>query len=133
VTAATELESAPALAPPDEVRTLNRLPFPPFDEETPSQKVQAAEDAWNSRDPRRDSPACMAGSALGNRDTFVAGRKQIVESFEFITAKCDFQLAYIPGESFRGFRRNRIAVRCRNERAEDHEIPLQRPVPSRPS
>jgi hypothetical protein len=30
-----------------------RPPFPPFTEETARQKVQAAEDAWNTRDPER--------------------------------------------------------------------------------
>ena len=30
-----------------------RPPFPPFTEETARQKVQAAEDAWNTADPER--------------------------------------------------------------------------------
>ena len=34
-----------------------RSPLPPFTEETAHQKVQLAEDAWNSRDPERVSLA----------------------------------------------------------------------------
>ncbi|WP_141772626.1 DUF1348 family protein, partial [Mycobacterium malmoense] len=37
--------------------TESRPPFPPFTFETAIQKVQAAEDAWNTRDPQRVSRA----------------------------------------------------------------------------
>ena len=32
-----------------------RPPLPPFDEETAMQKVKAAQDAWNTRDPEKVS------------------------------------------------------------------------------
>ena len=35
----------------------DRPPLPPFSAATAAQKVQAAEDAWNSRDPERVSLA----------------------------------------------------------------------------
>jgi uncharacterized protein len=40
-----------------------RPPFPPFNEETARQKVQAAEDAWNTRDPERVVTATSYGSS----------------------------------------------------------------------
>lgn len=53
-----------------------RLPVPPFDEATARQKVQAAEDAWNTRDPQRVAAAYIADSQRRNRSEFVrAARK----------------------------------------------------------
>ena len=37
----------------DDAAPAPRPPLPPFTEESARQKVQAAEDAWNSRDPGR--------------------------------------------------------------------------------
>jgi uncharacterized protein (TIGR02246 family) len=54
-----------------------RPPFPPFDEETALQKVQAAEDAWNTRDPERVALAYTEDSVWRNRDRFVTGRDEI--------------------------------------------------------
>lgn len=93
--------------------TESRPPFPPFDEESALQKVQAAEDAWNSRDPHRVSLAYTRDSVWRNRDTFVTGREQIVE---FLTAKWERELDYVLRKSLWGFRRNRIAVRFQYER-----------------
>ena len=59
--------------------TETRPPFPPFDEETALQKVQAAEDAWNTCDPHRVSLAYTIDSLWRNRDVFVTGREQIVD------------------------------------------------------
>ena len=56
-----------------------RPPFPPFDEDTARQKVQAAEDAWNTRDPERVSLAYTEDSVWRNRDQHVVGRAEIVE------------------------------------------------------
>lgn len=61
-----------------------RPPFPPFDEDTARQKVQAAEDAWNTRDPERVALAYTEGSVWRNRDQHVVGRAEIVK---FLTAK----------------------------------------------
>jgi nuclear transport factor 2 (NTF2) superfamily protein len=52
-----------------------RPPFPPFTHETAIQKVQAAEDAWNSRDPQRVAAAYTVDSIWRNRDVFVNGRE----------------------------------------------------------
>jgi nuclear transport factor 2 (NTF2) superfamily protein len=92
-----------------------RPPFPPFDEDAAIRKVQAAEDAWNTRDPHRVSLAYTPDSVWRNRDTFLTGREQIVE---FLTAKWERELDYVLRKSLWGFRQNRIAVRfqyeCRN-------------------
>jgi uncharacterized protein len=92
--------------------TESRPPFPPFDEDTAVQKVQAAEDAWNTRDPHRVSLAYTADSVWRNRDTFVTGREAIVE---FLTAKWEREQDYVLRKSLWGFRGNRIAVRFQYE------------------
>ena len=56
-----------------------RLPLPPFTEETARQKFQAAEDAWNSRDPERVSLAYTEDTEWRNRSEFLNGRTQVVE------------------------------------------------------
>jgi uncharacterized protein len=90
----------------------SRPPFPPFDEETALQKVQAAEDAWNTRDPERVAAAYTPDSVWRNRDTFVTGRAAIVE---FLSGKWERELDYALRKSLWGFRRNRIAVRFQYE------------------
>lgn len=52
-------------------------PLPPFTEETAKQKVQAAEDAWNTRDPERVSMAYTTDSVWRNRNEFLSGREEI--------------------------------------------------------
>jgi hypothetical protein len=85
-----------------------RPPFPPFDETTALHKVQAAEDAWNTRDPLRVALAYTRGSVWRNRDSFVKGREQIVA---FLTSKWERELDYALRKSLWAFRENRIAVR----------------------
>jgi len=55
-----------------------RPPVPPFDETTARAKVQAAEDAWNSRDPVRVAGAYSEDSRWRNRSEFMQGREEIV-------------------------------------------------------
>jgi len=89
-----------------------RPPFPPFDQDTARQKVQAAEDAWNTRDPERVSLAYTEDSVWRNRDQHVVGRARIVE---FLTAKWERELDYALRKELWGFRGNRIAVRFQYE------------------
>ncbi|WP_328443807.1 nuclear transport factor 2 family protein [Amycolatopsis sp. NBC_00438] len=89
-----------------------RPPFPPFDEDTARQKVQAAEDAWNTRDPERVSLAYTEDSVWRNRDQHVVGRARIVE---FLTAKWERELDYALRKELWGFRGNRIGVRFQYE------------------
>ena len=66
-------------------------PLPPFTRETATQKVQAAEDAWNTRDPEKVAQAYTVDSVWRNRDVFVTGRDEIVA---FLTHKWDRELEY---------------------------------------
>ena len=70
---------------------MQRPPLPPFTLESAQQKVQAAEDAWNSRDPERVAAAYSVDSAWRNRDQFFQGRELIQK---FLTAKWDRELHY---------------------------------------
>jgi nuclear transport factor 2 (NTF2) superfamily protein len=90
----------------------DRPPLPPFTAETAAQKVQAAEDAWNSRDPRRVALAYTEDSVWRNRDTFLTGRAEIVA---FLTAKWERELDYVLRKSLWAFTDDRIAVRFQYE------------------
>ena len=90
----------------------SRPPFPPFDEATARQKVQAAEDAWNTRDPQRVAMAYTPDSVWRNRDAFVTGREEIVA---FLTAKWERELEYALRKSLWSFHDSRIAVRFQYE------------------
>ena len=90
----------------------SRPPFPPFTLETALAKTQAAEDAWNTRDPHRVSLAYTEDSVWRNRDLFLTGRAEIVE---FLTAKWETELDYVLRKSLWAFRDNRIAVRFQYE------------------
>jgi nuclear transport factor 2 (NTF2) superfamily protein len=90
----------------------DRPPLPPFTRETAKQKVQAAEDAWNTRDPERVAGAYSEDSRWRNRDRFVTGRAEIVE---FLRAKWARELDYALRKSLWAFEGNRIAVRFQYE------------------
>jgi len=90
----------------------DRPPLPPFTRETAAQKVQAAEDAWNSRDPGRVALAYSEDSAWRNRGVFVTGRAQIIE---FLTGKWERELDYALRKSLWSFDGRRIAVRFQYE------------------
>jgi uncharacterized protein len=89
-----------------------RPPLPPFTEETARQKVQAAEDAWNTRDPERVAGAYTEDSVWRNRDEFVTGRAAIVE---FLTRKWERELDYALRKDLWAFHADRIAVRFQYE------------------
>ena len=89
-----------------------RPPLPPFTAETAAQKVQAAEDAWNSCDPGRVSLAYTRDSVWRNRDQFVTGREQIVD---FLTAKWERELDYALRKNLWSYGEDRIAVRFQYE------------------
>jgi nuclear transport factor 2 (NTF2) superfamily protein len=93
-----------------------RPPVPPFTEETARQKVQAAEDAWNTCDPERVAAAYTEDSQWRNRDEFVAGRAEITE---FLRRKWARERDYALRKDLWAFTDDRIAVRfqyeCRDE------------------
>src|SRR3954451_8745515 len=89
-----------------------RPPVPPFTEETARQKVQAAEDAWNTRDPERVAAAYTEDSRWRNRDEFFSGRNEIVA---FLRRKWASELDYALRKELWAFTGNRIAVRFQYE------------------
>jgi hypothetical protein len=94
----------------------SRPPFPPFTVETAVQKVRAAEDAWNTRDPQRVSSAYTVDTHWRNRTEFLDGREQVVA---FLTRKWNTELDYRLIKELWGFRENRIAVRFAYEHHDD--------------
>ncbi|MER5464749.1 nuclear transport factor 2 family protein [Streptomyces sp. NPDC002668] len=92
--------------------TANRPPFPPFTAETALQKVTAAEDAWNSRDPERVALGYTEDSEWRNRDVFLCGRAEIVE---FLRDKWQYELDYRLRKELWAYTDNRIAVRFEYE------------------
>lgn len=90
----------------------DRPPHPPFTRETALQKVQAAEDAWNTRDPQRVALAYTPDSEWRNRDVFLRGRGEIEA---FLTRKWQRELDYALRKSLWTFEGERIAVRFQYE------------------
>lgn len=86
--------------------------IPPFTEETARAKVQAAEDAWNSRDPERVILAYTPDSEWRNREMFLNGRAEIKA---FLTDKWKDEHDYKLKKKLWAFTDNRIAVRFEYE------------------
>lgn len=89
-----------------------RPPLPPFTEETAKQKIQAAEDAWNSRDPERCALAYSADTEWRNRSEFLRGREEVKA---FLSRKWSRELDYCLKKSYWAHAGNRIAVRFEYE------------------
>jgi len=89
-----------------------RLPLPPFTLETALQKVQLAEDAWNSKDPERVAKAYTIATEWRNRSSFVNGREEVVA---FLTQKWQDEKHYKLKKELWAFLENRIAVRFEYE------------------
>jgi uncharacterized protein len=87
-------------------------PLPPFTAETAKTKVQAAEDAWNSRDPDRVSLAYTPDSQWRNRSEFFNGRENIRA---FLQRKWEKELDYRLRKELWSFTDNRISVRFEYE------------------
>ena len=91
---------------------MTRPPVPPFSEETARQKVQAAEDAWNSCDPERVAAAYTIDSRWRNRDEFCEGRPAIID---FLHRKWSRELDYRLRKELWCHQGNRISVRFEYE------------------
>ena len=96
--------------------TESRPPLPPFTRDTAIQKVRAAEDGWNNRDPHKVSLAYTADSQWRNRNEFPQGREQIVE---FLTRKWAKEKEYRLIKELWAYEGNRIAVRFAYEWYDD--------------
>jgi len=91
-------------------------PLPPFTLATAKQKVQMAQDAWNTRDPERVALAYTPDSEWRNRAEFLTGREAIVA---FLRRKWDKELDYRLEKQLWCFLENRIAVRFEYEWHDD--------------
>lgn len=89
-----------------------RPPLPPFNMETALQKVQMAEDAWNSKDPEKVVLAYTIDTEWRNRTEFLNGREEVKA---FLKRKWEKELDYKLKKELWGFRENRMAVRFEYE------------------
>jgi len=89
-----------------------RFPLPPFTKETALQKVQMAEDAWNSKDPLRVAKAYTMDTEWRNRSSFINGRQEVEE---FLTRKWQQEKHYKLKKELWAFFENKIAVRFEYE------------------
>ncbi|MCG8573754.1 MAG: nuclear transport factor 2 family protein [Flavobacteriales bacterium] len=89
-----------------------KLPLPPFTEETAKQKIQMAEDAWNSKDPVKVSMAYSIDTEWRNRSEFINGREEVQT---FLERKWNKELDYRLKKSYWAHSDNRIAVRFEYE------------------
>jgi len=85
---------------------------PPFTQETAAEKVQVAEDAWNSKNPQQVALAYTLDSQWRNRDKFFTGRQAIVD---FLSNKWNKELNYKLRKYLWSFTDNRISVRFEYE------------------
>jgi len=89
-----------------------REPLPPFTLETALQKVQAGEDAWNTRYPNLIAQAYTEDTEWRNRVKFLNGRKAVIK---FLSKKWKKELDYKLKKELWAFTENRIAVRFEYE------------------
>lgn len=94
-----------------------RYPLPPFTEETAKQKVQLAEDAWNTQDPETVSLAYTVDTEWRNRSTFLNGR---ADAKKFLEEKWKKEHSYKLKKELWAYTGNRIAVRFEYEYHDDN-------------
>lgn len=96
---------------------MSTMIVPPFtDPEKARQKVQTAEDLWNTRDPERVAAAYTEDTQWRNRTEFLSGRQAVIE---FLRHKWNRELAYKLKKELWGFRENRMAVKFQYEWHDD--------------
>lgn len=93
-----------------------RPPLPPFTRESAAEKVQLAENAWNSKDPVKVAAAYTVDCQWRNRAEIFSGRDKIIE---FLTRKWDKELDYRLKKQLWAFTDNRIAVTFQYEWHDD--------------
>lgn len=95
---------------------MTRPPLPPFTKESAIEKVRAAEDGWNSKNPEKVALAYTENSVWRNRSTFLKGRSEIIE---FLSSKWQREKEYRLIKELWTFGENRIAVRFAYEWHDD--------------
>jgi len=91
---------------------MSRPPVPPFDAISAAAKVQAAEDAWNTRDPHIVVQAYTPDSNWRNRAELITGRDEIEA---FLTRKWQREFDYVLRKELWAYADDRIAVRFQYE------------------
>ncbi|HEX8378832.1 MAG TPA: nuclear transport factor 2 family protein [Pedobacter sp.] len=89
-----------------------RHPLPPFNHESAMQKVQAAENAWNTKDPEKVSLAYTVDTEWRNRNEFLKGREEVQK---FLTLKWEKEIDYKLKKELWAFTDNKIGVRFEYE------------------
>lgn len=89
-----------------------KYPLPPFTLETAKEKIQLAEDAWNSTDPKRVAEGYTKDSEWRNRSEFVNGTEEIIA---LLTRKWQKEKKYKLKKEYWAHHENRIAVRFEYE------------------
>ena len=89
-----------------------KLPLPPFTSETAQQKVQFAENAWNSKDAKKVALAYTIDTEWRNRTHFLNGRTEVEA---FLTHKWEVELDYKLKKELWCFTENKIGVRFEYE------------------
>lgn len=89
-----------------------KFPLPPFTMEKALEKVQIAEDAWNTKDPEKICLAYTIDTEWRNRTDFINGREEVKQ---FLKQKWEKELNYKLKKELWGFRENRMAVRFEYE------------------
>ena len=97
---------------------MQRPPLPPFTKETALQKVRAAEDGWNTKNPEAVAQAYTTDSIWRNRSSFIKGRKEIKA---FLNKKWQREHEYRLIKELWTFKDNRIAVRFAYEWHDDNQ------------
>lgn len=92
--------------------TVSRPPLPPFTRESALAKVQAAEDAWNSRDPEKVALAYALDTRWRNRSQFLYGREEVQD---FLADKWERELDYRLKKTLWSFTENHISVKFEYE------------------
>ena len=89
-----------------------KQPTPPFNFETATQKVQMAEDAWNTKNPEKIALAYTVDTEWRNRNLFINGREEVKQ---FLKVKWEKELHYKLKKELWAFTNNKIAVRFEYE------------------
>lgn len=89
-----------------------KQPLPPFTLETAKQKVQMAEDAWNTKNPEKIALAYTVDTEWRNRNVFLNGREEVKE---FLKSKWEKELDYTLKKELWAFTDTKIAVRFEYE------------------
>ena len=89
-----------------------RTPVPPFTRKTAMEKVRAAEDVWNARDPAWEPSAYAKDIRWRSRDAFLSGREAIAA---FVARRRAQEFEYRLIKELWAFTGDRLAVRFVSE------------------